>query len=111
MKHKYYDVIKAFAKGKTIQGKSKFSKNWIDYMWYKFPDFNNEELDFRIKPEIVIQKQKKLIYRVALMKFEFSGRFYTATKDMNYISCEEFEKSSNDFVEWITDWIEYEIKE
>jgi hypothetical protein len=49
-KHKYFEVIEAFANDKIIQVKSKFSNNWIDYISWDFPNFNDCALDFRIKP-------------------------------------------------------------
>lgn len=46
MKHKHYDVIVAFAEGKTIQ--SRFGCFWVDDA---NPSFNSPQFEFRVKPE------------------------------------------------------------
>ena len=52
-RHKNADVIIAFAEGKEIQNKYKTSSNWFDWdseMADTFPNFDRNDLEWRIKP-------------------------------------------------------------
>lgn len=97
--HKHAELIKEWADGAQIQGR-------VDdgFEWYTIghPEWN-PNIQYRIKPE----EKPKAMYRVALMRHTFKGYTYTSigdTKDVarNMEQCE-------DFVRWLTDWIEYEI--
>lgn len=48
MKHKYYELIVAWAEGKTIQGKVAGNINWHDMV---NPAWDGIEIEYRIKPE------------------------------------------------------------
>jgi hypothetical protein len=100
MKHKNYDIIVAWAKGKPIQFQPILGGGWVDFNSTIIPDFNSMFIEWRIKPEIPFRK-----YRVALLKDE--DFYYTASND----GCdnEDFEESVF-FVKWLTDWIFYEIE-
>lgn len=52
MKHKWYDVIVAYANGKPIQFKYKNSNTWYDTN-NLILDSTMDDLEFRIKPELV----------------------------------------------------------
>ncbi len=63
MKHKNYDVIVAWAENKPIQVRH-IDTIWIDVLPQKeVPNFNAENLEWRVKPEPNI-----LTYRIALMR-------------------------------------------
>jgi hypothetical protein len=104
MKHKYYDVILAWANGEPIQNRLLNSYEWTDLIpktgWV--PAFNSDQLEWRVKP-----KPKVIKYRLALMKNSFS----------NYIKLIQegpsptLHASHPEFVKWMTDWVEYEIIE
>jgi hypothetical protein len=112
MKHQYYDTIVAWASGKIVQHRSAHSNvtyqdEWIDYVsddFHKFiSNFNTENLEWRIKPEIKMRK-----YRVAQFK-DPCGFSFTETTD-DYNNDDDLENSEG-FVNWLTDWIEYEVEE
>ena len=74
-RHKNADVIIAFAEGKEIQNKYKTSSNWFDWdseMADTFPNFDRNDLEWRIKPT---KKGWINIYRD-----NFLGRYIYATK-------------------------------
>ena len=112
MKHKYYDVIVKWAEGQPIQyrfivitdvvGRSK----WVDlsdpYCFNKFPNFNDGNVEWRIKPETKVIK-----YRLALMSYK-TEEYYTAVFNTSEHFLIEFMNSAN-FVKWLSDWIEYEV--
>lgn len=53
MKHKYHDVIVAWAEGKEIEVKHIAGMDWSIYrnINIQSPDFNNSTLLWRVKPE------------------------------------------------------------
>lgn len=106
MNHKYHDVIVAFSEGKSIQCKYIEHNHWIDVIsgpTNTFPDFNAKDVEWRIKPTAKIIK-----YRLALMEHGLYSESY-------YIVCfNKAQKFGNpelekNFLNWITDWMEYEI--
>ena len=52
--HKYADVIKAWADGKTIQGRINLG-DWQDAPAHRNPDFVNPRVEWRIKPENIFK--------------------------------------------------------
>jgi len=65
-KHKNYDVIVHWANGGEIQTKSgdREYKDWVPVFGFKqSPNFDNDSIEFRIKPKTEIKK-----YRLALLK-------------------------------------------
>lgn len=93
MRHKHADVIHAWAEGAEVQCKREgrwetdFDPNFFD------------SLEYRIKP-------KTGKYRVAIFKSSSDGKIFTDTEDFE-------EKRNlcelNDFIRYLTDWIEYDI--
>jgi hypothetical protein len=102
MKHKYYDVIMAWAEGKPIQYQNCVLVNWCDLEEGKSPNFEAPHVNWRIKPEPETRK-----YRVALFKDPEKGYCYTSTED-DYQN-EDYENSRR-FVKWLTDWTKYETQ-
>lgn len=103
MKHKYADVIIAWANGETVQFKYSDSNNWVDYPHdnadeYYGPIWNDPKTTWRVKP-IVIK------YRLALMFDKNYGHYVSAENT-------ELDRStlqSHNFVKWISDWINVEV--
>jgi hypothetical protein len=95
MKHKHVEFIKAFADGECVQ----FMRHseWVDVTCISIFDFHNR---FRIKP-------KAQTYRVALLA-KPDGDGFTAFAAQNQAQ-EEGIFSSQVFVRWLTDRIEYEV--
>lgn len=111
MKHKNYDVIVAWASGQTIQ--YKVTDTWSDvesneYLFspenFYSPNFNNKKLEWRIKPQPTLIK-----YRLALMRHK-SEEYYMAVFNSNEYFLIEFINSEN-FVKWVSDWLETEALE
>ncbi len=101
MRHKYYDVIVAWAEGKEIQYKHKgydWSSRTINNFPFDSPNFNMDGVEWRIKPE------DKGQYRIAKMSMKADKQkpFYFAT--VTNKSDETYIKSRSDFVEWFTSW-------
>lgn len=105
MKHQYYDVIKAWAKGKVIQfkddGLNERCQNWNDC---SSPDFNDPHKIWRVKPKPLVLK-----YRIALMSHK-SEEYYTAVFNNSEYFLREFVNSA-DFVKWVSNYIEQEVEE
>jgi hypothetical protein len=105
MKHRYHDVIVAWAEGKPIQRKLIDTSEWVELNFEekKTPPFNSDQYEWRIKPK------KNLIIkcRVALIKDPFYNIYYFSLiqegSTLSYFH--------PNFVKWMTDWIEYEITE
>ena len=106
-------LIQAAAEGKTLQIKGfEWVKGQLAVVWVDF----YEEIDFKISPSRLRIKlePKKQWYRVALLKNR-DGTFFTLNadstdpyKDIEKALIGEYE---NNFVEWLTDRIEYELPE
>jgi hypothetical protein len=108
MKHKFHDVIMAYSLGKDVECKYKQSDIWKPVLPFlsrntlnTFPNFNDTELDFRIKP---ITKTGE--YRVALLKFS-CGETLVVTEDSTGRGSM---KSNKNFVKYLTDWVQYEYE-
>lgn len=56
-KHKYYEVIVAWAEGKQVQFKIKPKGRWIDWITDMIPSFN-EGFEYRIKPSEPVVRWK-----------------------------------------------------
>jgi hypothetical protein len=98
VRHAHFNEIVAWANGAAIQSQRR-NGDWYDDdepHWY--PDVN-----YRVKPETIK-------YRVALFKRLEDGSLYTVTCDNVGGSGGEydFSKKYENFVRWITDWIEVE---
>ena len=97
-RHKYADVIIAWAEGEDVQVWDKGVKRWCDVN-SRTPHFY-EDWEYRIKPPA-----KKC--RVALFRLSTEGpSTYTALTDTQE-EANSYEQHIR-FVRWLTDWIEYE---
>jgi len=97
----------AWADGKSIQYRvilnDGLRSQWVtlDEIPFdkKYPNFDAENVEWRVKPEVTIRK-----YRVALFSHR-DGFLYTKTED-HY---ENFENSIG-FVKYLTNWVDYEVE-
>lgn len=110
MKHKYYEVIKSWASGETLQYRVVLDdgtkSKWVDFFYFddnKSPNFNDENVEWQVKP-----LPKKVTFRVGLMKTKYPDTFFTITSNED---CAINYENRKDFVKWISEWIEYVIEE
>jgi len=101
--HKWADVIKAWADGKSIQVRI-VGGEWLNYFRQGImsPAFNNPATEWRVKPNTIR-------YR-CYVAVEETDLFYVDTYNQS-LECDikVFEKSDN-FVRWIdTEWQEVEV--
>lgn len=109
-KHKYYDVIVAWANGEQIQCLVNIGDEWGD-VWEDFeepvngvPCFNNPNFKWRIKPKTYTKK-----YRMAIVKHPLGQDVITICLDGYTLdSPAEYEKG---FVRWIGEAVEVEFDE
>ena len=100
-RHIHADLIIAWANGATIQYKRNATGKWIDVdsnpLWSNWTEY-------RIKPKSI-----KLKYKLAMMlTYNNIGYYVRAANDG---SEESWLESDDQFVQWLTDWIEVEIEE
>ena len=95
-RHKHADMIIAWAEGKDVQAQPPMLGEWRD-LSLTMPYFY-EDWEYRIKPPA-----KR--YRVAL--FHNSKCEPLAAAANSQETAKNYE-ASDDFVRWLTDWIEYE---
>ena len=95
-RHKHADVIIAWAEGEDVQVRDEGTKRWYDVVG-STPFFMGAK--YRIKPPA-----KK--YRVALLKDD-SESYALAANNQAYADIIEYRE---DFVRWLTDWVDYEEK-
>lgn len=98
-RHKYYDVIMAFAEGKKIQFRTSPADEWCDWGAQHFPSFLQWE--YRIKPAT-------LTYRVALFRSN-SGKYFVTNWDNDRIQSQKDISRMTGFVRWLTDEVEVEV--
>lgn len=112
-KHKYFDVIVAWAAGNSIQYKQNDSTEWVDYISksYTVPNINDDN-EWRIKPNM-----HKQWYRIALCKTTAKNHSCYLKPififSVNEILNEPYDKGSsviNGFVKWLTEWIAIEYE-
>jgi hypothetical protein len=96
MKHKHAEFIKAWADGECVQAKDVYG----DWATVRSLDVFNHDYEFRIKP-------KTQTYRVALLAKPDGNGFVAIA--VNSQEQEEDFFSSQRFVRWLTDRIEYEV--
>lgn len=103
-KHRWYDVIVAWASGENIQYKLHSENAWKDYFEDNFTDFTLEDVSWRVKPKTITKK-----YRMALI---------TICKPQKEIIVVDVTDSSIDdpaeynvvgFIRWVGDAVEVEI--
>ena len=103
-KHRWYDVIVAWASGEKIQYSDVCNIAWQDYkplVGNCVPAFNYEDYEWRIKPKTVTKK-----YRMALMAHPKDVCAINVTD-----SCLDFpvEYEIQGFIRWIGDTVEVEV--
>ena len=95
-RHKHADVIIAWANGAEIESKVAATGEWVRA---RHPGWH-EDCEYRVKPPA-----KK--YRVAL--FKYPGVEAVVSVANSEEDAERYEENQQ-FVRWLTDWIEYEEK-
>lgn len=101
-KHKYYDVIVAWANGEDIQYSS-IDLPWKDYEPYaenSVPAFNYNEFSWRIKPKTTIKR-----CRMAL----FTDGMVVAYDITNSTLDDPIEYKLCGFIRWVGDTVEVEL--
>ena len=102
-KHKYYDIIVAWASGEKIQYNF-YGKGWCDFYFYPqdgIPGFNNENTEWRVKPKTITK-----CYRMAL-----HSDSHVAAYDVTNSSIDDpAEYNINGFVRWLGDIVEVETE-
>lgn len=106
-KHKYYDVIVAWANGEQVQFFDDcYYNQWIDHVESKehTPDFGGDTL-WRIKPKTHRKK-----YRMALLKTKIDS-WVTAICLDGYTLDSPAEREVKGFVRWVGEAVEVEFEE
>lgn len=109
-KHKYYDVIVAWASGEQVQCLVKIGDEW-DSLWEDFeeptngvPCFNSPNFKWRIKPKTYTKK-----YRMALVKHPLWQDVITICLDGCTLDSPA-EHEVKGFVRWIGEAVEVEFE-
>jgi hypothetical protein len=71
MKHKWHKEIKAWADGADIESKFSYLSDKDDPEWYvdRFPDWNNDDIKFRIKSQAKESPPKTFKYLYVFKEF------------------------------------------
>ena len=114
MKHKWSDVIKAWADGFTIQFRrlpnSNKENDWRDWEYsfaaYQSPSWNDCTYEWRIKPST-----KKITYRVAMMRsvFDQPDSVYLKVDSPFFKHFDSNLSEHPHFIKWISDEVTVEI--
>ncbi len=100
-KHKHYDMIVAWAEGKTIQSRLNNGDPWVDCSPAWHPSS-----EYRVKPD-------PPAYRVAMFNYGKEGgvQFACVSKRdaATAAATEKTWKTNPYFVKWVTDWITQEV--
>lgn len=109
-KHRWYDVIVAWASGEKIQYKLPASKEWTTYNQHTYistgfessqPDFSDRDYEWRIKPRTVTRR-----YRMALVH-----DYGVVSVDITNSSLDDpIEYNIQGFIRWVGDTVEVEIE-
>lgn len=104
-KHRWYDVIVAWANGEKIQVRATnttYTNNTFeDFTSTSSPDFNGKAWEWRVKPKTITKK-----YRMALFK---DGEVVAYEVSKSTID-DPIEYSFKGFVRWVGDIVEVEIE-
>lgn len=106
-KHRWYDVIVAWASGEKIQFNT-CNEGWVDYVPYaenSVPAFNCNEFCWRIKPKTTIKR-----YRMALINTPNDEDKPVALDLADYSLDFPAEQEVHGFIRWIGDMVEVEIE-
>lgn len=101
-KHRWYDVIVAWANGEKIQFNS-YDAGWEDYSGTEscVPAFGSRFMEWRIKPETRIKR-----YRMALVH-----DYGVVSVDITNSSLDDpIEYNIQGFIRWVGDTVEVEIE-
>lgn len=100
-RHKYYDVIVAWANGEKIQY-NPCNTRWLDFVFNdQVPGFNNENSEWRVKPKTITKR-----YCMAL-HHDGSIAAYDVTNTSIY---DPVEYSIKGFIRWLGDTAEVETE-
>lgn len=116
-KHRWYDVIVAWANGEEIQYRLPGAYNWKTYNKHTYistryessqPDFSDGDYEWRIKPNTKIKR-----YRMALVSSKkFDKNTEVIVVDItSYCLDDPAEYGITGFIKWIGDTVEVEIEE
>ena len=106
-KHKYYDVIVAWASGEKIQCRC-IGHEWLDLSEYIFennPDFGRDDLEWRVKPRSITKR-----YRMALISICKPATTCIAVDITNSTLDDPIEYKVQGFIRWVGDIVEVEIE-
>lgn len=104
-KHKYYDVILAWASGEKVQFNS-YNTGFRDFAFGcnnigAVPDFNDPDTEWRIKPSTITERHR--------MALHTDG--YVHAYDVTNVSLDDpIEYKIKGFVRWVGDVVEVEIE-
>lgn len=103
-KHKWYDVIVAWASGEKIQVRNSkiLNDKFTDFIGSN-PSFDGEEWEWRIKPNTVTKK-----YRMALINY--AVKEIIALDLSNYSLDFPAEREVHGFIRWVGDTVEIEVE-
>ena len=116
MAHRWQNIIKAYADGIQIQYRVVDKEDNYESLWFdvleegsrsNFPNFNRTDYEWRIKPE-----SEPRFFRVALILDKKTNHYCTESFD----SQKEFDRSWKiahsrmEFVQWLTDWVKYDVE-
>lgn len=109
-KHRWYDVIVAWANGEKIQNRAQnINQEWEDFSWgvSEIPSFNCEVLEWRVKPKTIIKR-----YRMALVSTpKFNSVKNVISVDITNTSIDDpAEYNVLGFIRWVGDIAEVEIE-
>lgn len=106
-KHRWYDVIIAWANGEKIQCQWSDAAvpHWRDYEYSEVPAFNDNKYIWRIKPKTVTKK-----YRMALVNTPKDGDKAIALDLDDYSLDFPAEREVQGFIRWIGDMVEVEVE-
>lgn len=108
-KHRWYDVIVAWANGEKIQYSIGCYGDWQDYGGTDVPWFNSETLYWRIKPRTITKR-----YRMALVNMYGGIKVkepYVTTIDVTRSSIDDpTEYNTQGFIRWVGEPVEVEIE-
>ena len=105
-KHRWYDVIVAWANGEKIQCRWSGAAvpHWRDYEYSEVPAFNDDNYMWRIKPKTITKK-----YRMALVK-DTCYEGCTCVEVTNTSIDDPAEYNVLGFIRWVGEPVEVEIE-
>lgn len=112
-KHRWYDVIVAWANGEKIQVRATnpvYTNNTFeDFTSTSSPDFNGMALEWRVKPKTITKR-----YRMALVNMYGGIKVkepYVVAIDVSHFSIDDpAEYNIQGFIRWVGEPIEVEIE-